>query len=305
MIHAFPKIFAVGSDYILDLFKGEVEVTEKIDGSQFVFGKIDGQLYMRSKGKQIFPEAPEKLFKDACEYVLSIQNEIPDNTIFFCEYLRVPKHNVLNYNRIPQNHLILFGAYYDHRYVSDYYNLVLLGKTLNIETVPLLYRGKIDDAIQLLNLLETDSILGNVQIEGVVVKNYNQPFLLGGQPIPIMMGKYVSEKFKEKHKSNWKGDHTDKGKWELFKESYRTEARWLKSVQHLKDNGELENTPRDIGKLLGAIKEDIREEEKETIKKFLWEHFGEELLRRSVVGFPEWYKKYLLERGVDGERDRE
>ena len=49
-ISAFPKIFAIGTDYIKDLFNGPVEITEKIDGSMFVFGKVDGELFMRSKG---------------------------------------------------------------------------------------------------------------------------------------------------------------------------------------------------------------------------------------------------------------
>lgn len=42
-LHSFPKIFAVGTSYIQDLLNGEVEVTEKVDGSQFVFGKINGE----------------------------------------------------------------------------------------------------------------------------------------------------------------------------------------------------------------------------------------------------------------------
>lgn len=31
---AFPKIFSLGTNYIQDIFKEEVEVTEKVDGSQ-------------------------------------------------------------------------------------------------------------------------------------------------------------------------------------------------------------------------------------------------------------------------------
>ena len=38
MIPAYPKIFSIGSPYVPNLFKGRVEVTEKIDGSQFTFG---------------------------------------------------------------------------------------------------------------------------------------------------------------------------------------------------------------------------------------------------------------------------
>ena len=69
--------------------------------------------------------------------------------------------------------------------------------------------------------------------------------------------------------------YDSKTKWQMFCESFRAEARWAKSVQHLRDNGELENEPRDIGKLIKAIKDDITEEEKENIRKFLWKEFKE------------------------------
>ena len=52
-ISAYPKIFAIGTDYICDIFKDVVEITEKIDGSQFVFGKVSGELHIRSKGAVI------------------------------------------------------------------------------------------------------------------------------------------------------------------------------------------------------------------------------------------------------------
>ena len=35
---SYPKIFNVGNNYIPNLLVGRVEVTEKIDGSQFSFG---------------------------------------------------------------------------------------------------------------------------------------------------------------------------------------------------------------------------------------------------------------------------
>jgi len=54
--------------------------------------------------------------------------------------------------------------------------------------------------------------LGGCKVEGVVVKNYAKQFLLGGQPMPLMMGKFVSENFKEVNQKTWKGEHTGKGK---------------------------------------------------------------------------------------------
>lgn len=299
MITAFPKIFAIGTDYIKDIFDNEVEITEKVDGSQFAFGKLDGQLQTRSKGQIIYPENAPQMFKKGIEYVLSIEDRIPDNTIFYCEYLEKPKHNALTYERTPKNHLILFGVCDNtQKFVSDYESLKKYAEDLDIEVVPLVYKGKIDIALQIQEFLNRKSILGGADIEGVVVKNYEKQFLLGGQPMPLMSGKYVSEAFKEVHRSSWAGQTTP-GKWQLFKESYRTPARWDKAIQHLKENGELENSPRDIGKLLIEIKKDIGQEEKETIKTFLWKEFGDELLRCAIQGFPEFYKQRLLERSFN------
>jgi hypothetical protein len=300
MIKAFPKIFAIGSDYIRDLFTSEVEITEKVDGSQFVFGKVEGTLYMRSRGKQIFPEAPDKMFNEAVSYVCSIEGRIPDNTIYYCEYLKSPKHNVLRYARTPRNHLILFGVS-DHtdRFISKHSHLIDLAEDLGIEAVPVLFHGKIDNVEQIRDLLDRVSVLGEVKIEGVVAKNYTIPFLLGGQPIPLMAGKYVSEGFKEVHREKWGSEFTTRGKWEVFLESFRTEARWHKAIQHLAEGGVLENSPRDIGHLIKEIHNDVEAEEKESIKNFLWNHFKGDIQRKAVAGFPEWYKQRLLERAVE------
>ena len=132
--------------------------------------------------------------------------------------------------------------------------------------------------------------------------NYSKPFLLGGQPIPVMSGKYVSEQFKEVHRAGWKGEHTGRGKWEIFKDGYKTEARWMKAIQFLRDSGELTESPKDIGKLIKRVMEDIEEEEKEIIKNFLWSEFGKEVLRSAVHGLPEFYKMQLLKK-LDNQND--
>lgn len=304
MIHAFPKIFALGQPYIKDIFDGEVEITEKVDGSQFVFGKIDGQLYMRSKGQQIFPENPQRMFREAVDYVVSIQDHpLLNDTVYYCEYLQKPKHNVLAYADIPRNHLALFAAFglKKQEFFKGYDWLRHLAEKLDISVVPCIYQGamhKVD--LNFDDLLSKDSFLGAAKIEGFVVKNYNKPFLLGGQPIPIMAGKYVSEAFKEKHRGAWKGEHTSQGKWDKFKEIFRAEPRWHKAIQHLRDSGLLEESPKDIGNLLKEIQRDITEEEQHNIKDFLWEYFGSELLRHSVKGFPEFYKRHLMGEAQNG-----
>jgi hypothetical protein len=294
MISAFPKIFAIGSEYIPNLFDGEVEVTEKVDGSQFSFGVVNGELQIRSKGAMIQPDYPPNMFELGVKYVLSIQDKLVPEWVYYCEFLNKPKHNVLKYNTTPKNNLVLFGVHTEEGFIHTFARLITISVKLGISIVPLLYQGVVTLPI-IKELLERESFLGGPKIEGVVVKNYNKPFLLGGQPIPIMMGKYVSEAFKEVHRGKWAAENTGRGKWEDFKLEFKTSARWEKAVQHLKEKGELENHPRDIGKLMKEVNMDIISEEKDYILNFLWKEFGSELLRRSTGGLAEWYKNKLLE----------
>lgn len=298
MIPAFPKIFNLGTDYIRDLFNEPVEISEKIDGSQFAFGRHPTEgLVMRSKGRRIFPEelSSKDMFAVAVDYVQGLS--LPVGRYFYCEYLRKPKHNTLAYERTPENNLALFGVMDDSgKFESSPERLSEWAGELQIDRVPILAVRKVDSPAEIADFMQTESYLGGAQIEGVVLKNYARPFLLGGQPIPLMAGKHVSEAFKEVHRKGWDKEHTGKGKWETFVESHRTEARWNKAIQHLRDAGELTNTPRDIGRLIAEVKRDITEEEQDAIKAFLWREFGSALLRRSVAGFPEFYKAQLLER---------
>lgn len=290
-LKAFPKIFHLGTKYVDGLFNEPVEVTEKIDGSQFVFGKVGGQIKFRSKGAEIFAEGCQKMFRPGVETVLSM--DLPEGLVFYCEYLAKPKHNVLAYQRTPTGGMALFGISDADRATmhSDHASLVEWAERLGIEAIPLIHSGP-SSTDEVLAMLDRDSVLGGQKIEGVVVKNYKDCFI-ADRVYPVMAAKYVTEQFKEVHAKNWKGDHTGKGKWETFKERYCTEARWLKAVQHLRDDGTLTGEPRDIGALIQEVRRDITEEEQEAIKAFLWREFGDELLRRSTTGLPEWYKLHI------------
>lgn len=296
VLPSFPKIFAIGSDYISHIFNEDVEITEKIDGSQFIFGKIDGELYIRSKGAEISINNPQKMFIEGVDYIEDIAGLIPEGRVFYCEYLRKPKHNILAYDRIPSNHLVLFGVKYEGKFISSHKELSWYASDLGIDSIPLIYSGKVKSPDELFSYLERDSYLGGKKIEGVVVKNYERPFLLGGQPIPLMAGKYVSEEFKEVHRNNWKTENTPRGKFDVYKTQFNTEARWNKAVQRLSETGTLTNSPKDIGNLIKSVHVDVTEEEKENIKNFLWKEFGGEILRYSTRGLPEWYKKLLVKR---------
>lgn len=63
---AFPKILHIGNKQISDLFDGVVEITEKVDGSQLGFGKVNGELFVRSKGKEQDLDNPDMMFEKCC-----------------------------------------------------------------------------------------------------------------------------------------------------------------------------------------------------------------------------------------------
>ena len=183
MISAFPKVFAIGTDYIKDIFNGEVEVSEKIDGSQIAWGKVKGELHIRSKGAALYKDYPEKMFAEGISYIKQIEDLLPEGLIFYAEYLKTPKHNTLKYNRIPQNHLMLFAVMHANQKFDESH---FWAEKLGIEHVPILKIGNIGGAPELIEFLNYESILGGARIEGIVVKNYQIQFLLGGHPIPLM-----------------------------------------------------------------------------------------------------------------------
>ena len=293
-IPSYSKVFAIGHKQILDLFDGSVLVEEKIDGSQFSMCRKDGELFCRSKGKDLVIDAPEKMFERAVETAKSL--DLHDGWIYRCEYLQKPHHNTLTYDRIPDKHLILFDIDVG---LEDYMSSGIKRDEANrigLEVSPFLYIGNVCNLELLLDFLNCESVLGGTKIEGVVVKNYSK-FTPDGK---AMMGKYVSEKFKEKHQTQWKKTSPQQNDiLQSIIESFTTEARWEKAIQHLAEQGKLEGSPRDIGPLIKEIPEDIRAECEDEIKdvlfKWAWGH-----IRRGVTkGAAEWYKERLAKAAFD------
>jgi hypothetical protein len=307
MITPLPKIYALGTKETENIFEGVIEVTEKIDGSQFIFGKIDGSLRMRSKGVMLthgHMMAGGNMFITAMNYAQDIIDKLPDNVVFYCEYLQKPKHNCLGYERVPKNNLMLLaakeycgttslgslfsvgggtGGTQDTIVTFTRQHLLELANQLDIELVPLLDLRTVGiNNEQLSVLLNNISVLGNEKIEGVVIHNVTSG----------LRAKYVSERFKERHGAG--KIKTDNLTWEKFANSfYKNEARWNKAVQHLRDKGQLLGEPKDIGALIKEVKADIIEEHYSEIKEALHKFFVSPLLAKSTHGLAEYYKDKL------------
>ncbi len=296
-IPSYPKIHALGHPALANLLRGPVTVQEKVDGSQFSFAKLDGRLRIRSKGREIFIEAPDKMFAEGVAYVQSIESKLVENWVYRCEYLRVPKHNSLCYSRIPRNHIIVFDVGIGLETYLPTEDLPKVAAGLDIDYVPVYTIGDMDlETFQ--RFMGHESILGGQKIEGVVIKNYGEFCQKTGH---VLMGKYVSEHFKEVHNKEWKTNNP--GRQDIMVAliaKYKSHARWEKAVFHLRDEGKLLKEPKDIGSLMKMIAPDIEAEHKEEIMETLWKYFWPQVARGVVAGLPEWYKQRLVNEQFEG-----
>jgi hypothetical protein len=258
----------------------------------------DGELYARSKGKEIdaYAVADSKdLFSVACQRLCDeIWMHMIPGVIYRFEYLRKPKHNTLEYERTPERNLVLFDVEKPGQHFVCPDELVSWAREIGVEAVPFLWEGSGGslDMGQLDRWLSRESFLGGPKIEGVAIKNYDR-FTVDGK---TMMGKHVSEHFKEKHAGDWK--KRNPGRADVVAGIVRalaTEARWRKAVERLRDEGGLEGTPRDIGKLIAYVQSDIQEEEWGWVAEKLTEFFERDIKKGATRGLPEWYKRQLAE----------
>lgn len=80
---SYGKIYNLGHRAIRNLFSDKVVIEEKVDGSQFSFGKFkneEGEVVIRarSRGKHIGIDAPDKMFELAIEPVKGMYADLTE-----------------------------------------------------------------------------------------------------------------------------------------------------------------------------------------------------------------------------------
>jgi ATP-dependent RNA circularization protein (DNA/RNA ligase family) len=294
-INSYSSPFNFGHKELNELFDGTVVVQEKIDGSQISFQKLDGELFMRSRNQEKFLTDEKSMFKRGMDIIKEL--DLKDGYIYRGEFLAKPKQNTLCYDRPPEGFIILFDV---DKGDQDYMlpdELRKESERLGLECVPHLAtwieKPKIED---LQKLVKTKSILGNVLVEGIVMKNYDRY----GVDKKVLMGKYVSEAFREKHSGDWKKRNPNQIDVIMkIIEEYSTEARWRKAIQHLEEEGKIGGVVQDIPIVLKEVAVDIRNEYEEEIKERLFKYFWKKISRGVTKGLPEYYKNYLVEKALE------
>lgn len=293
-IHSYPKVWALGHREILDIFKGPVQLEEKIDGSQISMGIIKGELVLRSKGQQIMLDFPEKMFNLAILTAKAL--DLHEGWIYRGEFLAKPHHNVLAYSRTPRMNIILFDVNIGNEVYLSYEEKKAEADRLGLECVPLFFRGIVAGSEEFKELLNTESILGGTTVEGIVVKNYDL-FLADKK---VAMGKFVNEKFKEVAAKIWKTNNPKQSDIiEQLIAEYNTDARKMKAIGHARDEGKLQQDPRDIPIIMKEMCTDTFEEEAAAIKEKLFAYAWPKISRGLTAGVPSFYKNWLLEQAFE------
>jgi hypothetical protein len=290
-LSSYPSIYAIGHRYLNELLSGPVVVEEKVDGSQFSMCRLPcGLLQVRSKGQDIHLGAVPQLFNHAVATAQAL--DLQPGWVYRGEYLQKPKHNTLAYTRVPAKHVILFDVMTGPEVYLSRAEKEIEAARLGLEVVPCFFQGTLKGFadFEIANFLSHESILGGCKVEGFVVKNYDR----FGIDKKILIGKFVSQEFKERHGGEWK--KANPGTQDVVQNlivQLRTEARWRKQIQHLRDCGTLTDTPQDIGPLMRELATDLLKEETDFIRDTLFNHFIKQIQRGVAGGFPEFYKKEI------------
>jgi hypothetical protein len=297
----------VADNAIAELFNGFVEIEEKTDGSQFrIHIDPEGKATCGSRQMNFEEAGIDKNFLRGVDHIKNTANNvigiIPNTSIdIFAEILNSPHHNTLTYGRVPKNHIMLFDVLFNGKEWGDRNAKKSIAEALEVEIIPQLWKGNGSEITKDLidQLLLQESVLGKVTIEGIVFKNYSKfynfdkyPFMAG----KFLCGKLVRQEFKEANREGWASKNGQTIPQLI--ESLRTEARFAKAVQHLKDRAELTNTMRDLPAVIKEIQKDVLEEEGERLKEIIWNKAWGEIRGGLAKGVPEFYKAQLAKEQI-------
>lgn len=294
-IPSYGKVWNFQDAAVRNQFGDFVDIEEKIDGSQFsVMREMDGSLSFRSKNVQVHPEAAG-MFAAAVEAAQRLHNyqNFRRRLVFRFEYLAAKRHNTLDYDRVPEHHLMLYeiedelaGQVFSRPQMEE------MARNHNMEVVPLIYTGPLPSFAKLDEMLDRESTLGGEKIEGLVIKARDRRHDTDGK---MLKAKYVSPAFKERHQSNGNpgGDVGSKDMVATLIASLSTEARYAKALQAVRDEGNLTYSLKDIGKIIARVQDDVAVEEEAYIKEALFAWAKRRVLRGVSQGVPQWYKDQL------------
>lgn len=295
MIHSYPSIYALGHRALgSDFLDRDVIVQEKVDGSQFSAMKTSSGWEYRSKGVQVFKESAPDLFRPT---IAHLESQWPacanwqDGMTLRGEAFKSERHNTIKYGRCPRGHFVLFDVEGNGQHFDTPEQVADLAVAIHVEPIRTIYVGRVTQDM-LAAWLDEDSTLGGTKVEGVVIKP--AAYDIFGVDKKLLIAKMVRADFAEANQKAWgEANPTRADVVEGLIARYRVEPRWRKAVQHLRDAGRIDGSPKDIGPLIKEVQADIEKEERDAIADALLKRFLPDIVRGASGGVAEWYKQEL------------
>jgi len=291
---SFPKVNRIDKPALKDVLDGFVYVLEKVDGSQFRI-LIDPKTQTWDCGSKsvdgkenIDYKMFEVAIKRAEEVAQRYFENFDDPIVLYCEYLKEPKHNTLQYAHVPKNNLYLFAAYSlskEDEIVPE--GLEYIARKLEIDPPNVLDCGEFN-VEDLEKFLDTKSYLGNELVEGIVLVNTSK---LALPPYDALnwkkRAKLVRKEFQELNNQEWK--QKKKPLETRFIETFVNENRLHKVINKLKESGAIKGEMSDLPLIFEEYWKDLLEEESDTIAQMTVDYFR----RRGQKIITKWYKNIV------------
>jgi hypothetical protein len=305
-MYKYPKILHIGAPLVSTIFDNEVEVTEKVDGSQCRIELTEDSVMVGSKNQGI---ADHNMFEIAHDQGERIHKETDWRTLgskvtLFCEFLNKPNHNTIKYDRVPLNNLYLFGAMVgdtqDHMITGG---LIEMAKHLEIDPPNVIICGLVESVEELKEFMTHQSYLGGSAVEGVVIKNYNRTY----DPLQVhsqeyigypMAAKYVREDFKISNAKQWNTIDRKKGV-DAIVDMFLIGDRFQKAIQHLDEEGKITYTKKDLQHLIPEFFNDLMDEKKEVMTGMIMGDVFKALKKRANAYVVSSWIDHLAERQFD------
>lgn len=133
----------------------EIVVYEDIQGSKIYVNYVNNNWVIRTKSINQNPInlidlAMQKYYKWALGYLYSLPDTVTDllrpNYYFCFEYFPDEQPANIKYEKIPKNHLLLTCiCKYGKEYIYDIDELNIYAKLFGVETLPMIYKGKLSE----------------------------------------------------------------------------------------------------------------------------------------------------------------
>lgn len=157
----FIKQNEIDPEKFIELLREQdIIVYEDIQASKIWCNYTNGKWQIRPKSINESPLnfidlAIQKYYNKVFAYLLSLSdttiNKIKSGCYFCFEYFPDDQPANIKYDHVPKNNLILTSIYLNDKYENNYDILKKIADILDVETLPLIYKGKLSEK-QLLNI---------------------------------------------------------------------------------------------------------------------------------------------------------